>query len=398
MKTKIVSNFSLLFVALIWFFVLIPKEIFAIISLLIILYLFLKKKINLNDKIVLTTILIGLISFIATLFSIIRDSYDFSRILAAINTSLSWIIAGIAYGIFQGNFSNKRKLSKIASINLLIIIMISLLSIILNRVGINFSLLGSTLNTDDWINGVKQNRLLAFFEYSSLITSFILINLGLYFLSPTKNKLFNIFLLIMSFIPILLSLSRICIVAYIVFLFFYIFYKIKKTNYGNLILLSAFFLTFFAVIIFSNQLIKYIYDIVFLREGSNNTRMTIYALSFSEVLNKNFLFGIGIKSLHNGIPLGSHSTYIGMLYKSGILGCLIFLILLYAIIKMIFKSNVSFEVKGVFISFLFIFLFEDIDGTNWLIFYVFFLLSQMSLRRINTYEINNKNLSNVIPN
>jgi len=72
------------------------------------------------------------------------------------------------------------------------------------------------------------------------------------------------------------------------------------------------------------------------RAGSSDTRLNSYLYAFDLVWRTNPILGMGYKPFDEaafGIPIGSHSTPIGMMTKAGILGCGLFLYFLYLIVR-----------------------------------------------------------------
>src|SRR5690606_24011064 len=59
------------------------------------------------------------------------------------------------------------------------------------------------------------------------------------------------------------------------------------------------------------------------REGSTNTRLMSYRLSYELTIENNPLLGIGVKPRTDslGIPIGSHSTIFATLVRGGLLAC-----------------------------------------------------------------------------
>lgn len=109
-----------------------------------------------------------------------------------------------------------------------------------------------------------------------------------------------------------------------------------------------------------------------MRVGSNSTRQIIYVETIHAWKQHKFI-GSGIKAIGSlGYPLGSHSSYLGFLYKTGIVGFIC------VIIGFGVKCRkLVIHLKGLdtfcatcimaVLSLLIFFIFEDIDGSNWLV-------------------------------
>lgn len=134
-----------------------------------------------------------------------------------------------------------------------------------------------------------------------------------------------------------------------------------------------------------------------MRVASNGMRSYIYTSSITRMLRENPFIGIGIKDMiaQYGYPYGSHSTYIGVFYKTGIAGGLIYILsILYISTKTLkskSKTNLHFLFKVSIVCALILMCVEDIDGTNWAIFLMYFLLSQLRGESQNEYESNYNN-------
>ncbi len=145
---------------------------------------------------------------------------------------------------------------------------------------------------------------------------------------------------------------------------------------GGAILLSlVFLLLFFSVLGIINPVA------IFTRiaRGSTESRLLDYgeALRF---FKESPLFGIGIKPRFlQGVPLGSHSTYIGVLLKTGLLGFFTFLAYAFSQIRAFFKErNLPFLALSL-LCMLGWMGFEDIDAPS-LTAFLFFVISGLLIR------------------
>ena len=119
------------------------------------------------------------------------------------------------------------------------------------------------------------------------------------------------------------------------------------------------------------------------REGSTTSRFELYLHSVSQVRGVDWLVGLGIRPRPGGgFPTGSHSTYISLLYRSGLFGLVGFLTfqailigrwyLLRAITRTDRQTFVIWRGFGVvFLSMAFWMLTEDIDAPQLLAFIYF---------------------------
>ena len=128
------------------------------------------------------------------------------------------------------------------------------------------------------------------------------------------------------------------------------------------------------------------------REGSTSTRMLLYNLAFQMATEINIYTGIGVKP--RGVlplPIGSHSTWLGVFLKFGIVGvlllCFFFISILKSTIKLSFCDKTAFRylVATCLMIFLFFF-FEDIDAPQ-MVCFLFFTLLGMSIKYKNENKI-----------
>lgn len=352
----------------------IPKQFFFIISILVIFLLLLKQPLKNNKYFFLVVILFCLHIFATFLFIFTNDT-TLTRVIASFNTALSWIIAGIMLCFTPKNKELSSSINrKISFFNIIFVVGLSFLALLLQRINKNFSIFGNPLYADDWVSSGRESRLILFFDYASLITFFVIINLGFYLNNKINFK--DLCVILICFVPVYFSKSRICIVAYLLFLMFYIirYIKEKLVNY-KIILFSFIVVLLGGMLVFSSKLNNYISNFISMRGNSNNARFDLYLKSVLFTFNNNLLFGSGVKIDYAfNVPYGSHSTFIGLFYKFGLFGLIIGMYLYFSI----FKSSLLSKNKTFFISLIsltIIMLLEDIDGTNWLVFYTFLLLS-----------------------
>lgn len=127
----------------------------------------------------------------------------------------------------------------------------------------------------------------------------------------------RIYILIsLALIAILLTFARSPLVAILVAVSI-VYLLNKKHRWGYAFFSISMLLLFLPVII---DFMLYVND---LRAGSTHARFNIYGHAFSFVFSENPFIGIGVKPRDDSLsalPIGSHSTYLGMLLKSGLIG------------------------------------------------------------------------------
>lgn len=201
-----------------------------------------------------------------------------------------------------------------------------------------------------------------------------------------KNRYSKIILSITYYIMILITLyfnrSRTIIAGIILSLLVLLFIKaINKENYKKVI---TFFIimsvAMFIIVCFSG-----IWDrLINIRPNSNRDRMFVYLKAF-EMFKEYPIFGVGVRYFipESAIAVGSHSTYLGILMRSGIVGFIGILLFKVTILKKIFinkkyLSNNRFK-RTIWniTTFIFVFMsifmiFEDIDWPS-IVAFLYFL-------------------------
>lgn len=127
-------------------------------------------------------------------------------------------------------------------------------------------------------------------------------------------------LLALNVTALALTLSRMSMLALFVSGLFVWFVGKKHLFFWTLFSGALFLLAIPWIVPFSEWLMG-------LRSGSTSTRMDLYRYTLDQLNGADWILGVGIKAREEtfAIPIGSHSTYISLLYKSGLLGLGLFL-------------------------------------------------------------------------
>lgn len=374
-----------------------PKELFFGISILTVLFLIALNKKIYRTKFLVFVVLVTVVHFLSSTIYFFSNKVEFSRYLAAINTALSWLIAGLIIS-FRVSYSDNFKsiIRKVSLFNLSLIFVLTFLAQILAKNGIAFNLFGRNLYINDWTSDGLGMRTLLFFDYSSLIGFFSIINLALFI--RKKIKLFDLFVLILMIYPVYLSKSRICLVSILAFAYTYVFIYIRlNVNNYKIYLILLVLASAVVVFAFNSKIIELFNKIFLMRENSNVRRFELYQLSISKAIDFNPILGCGIKvEYSHNVPYGSHSTFVGLFYKLGFVGCLISTVFVYELIKSIIKTK-NYNLFAYFIALLIIIIFEDMDGTNWLVLFVFLTFGYVEINGLdhvveNIGGMNNENI------
>lgn len=401
-KSKGKDNYIYLIFKFIWLIIVLPKALQLFVLLGVLFYYLLKVGFEISiPKYIKYFFAFSVVNSLAILFNTVLGGHSFSRIVAAINTNLVWYVALLFFcAIYSSNTRiDYNKIGKYCFYNLLILLCIFAFSYVLGLTSIK---LFETREfwALDYINGLEAMRFCGLFEYSTLIGYFTVLNLpfAFYYLYNKKLVTTSVIFTLLCYIPIYKSNSRMSMVfAFfeILVCFYVVFVNSKISVNAKSIILILAVVACLLFLVFKNEVIYgYVEKLFAMREGSNSMRMYIYTQSTLIAWNKSPLIGIGIKEMIGDYPLGSHSTYIGVFYKTGILGSLFFIMGLFSMIKSQYKnarkSKHSFA-RFFFVSiiiFLFMLFTEDLDGVEWLA-VLFFVIEALILKsnRVAVKEI-----------
>lgn len=369
------SDSKYLLFQLLWFLILMPKPVQFI---LLVMYLFVvivshKVKFKL-DFISMTLFGYSLVHVISIIVRTVIQQ-NVTRVGAAINTSLVMVLATIVYIIVTNVHFDERKISKYMFINMNIMVCLAFLFALRKYAGFPLpsSFLGRVFYRDDWLDGVHTFRLTALLEFDNLIPMFYLV-CGVWALTYVRNKFkfpFLVFYVLMMFLPVYLSNSRMGLVLVGLTTFALIFTSIKSIKMKILLTSIGTALVIGVGIYEIDTIVAAITEIFYSRSNSNNMRMMIYELSIKTALEESPLIGMGVKSMLGHYPLGSHSSYIGFFYKTGIIGSFFMLLFLFYVGKQalrLIKQDKQNYLFGIFnLAILVSMITTDIDATNWLI-------------------------------
>tara|TARA_B100001142_G_scaffold95025_1_gene96925 strand:+ start:74752 stop:76056 length:1305 start_codon:yes stop_codon:yes gene_type:complete len=262
----------------------------------------------------------------------------------------------------------------------------------------------------NWFLGMDTYfRPSSFFLYSTMFSSTLAIVLPIaMFLRQInkgiKRKYYSIVVLIMI-LALLATTGRVAILSFFLAFVIFQYMKIKDISIRFLfvsliVFLSAVFLFWLA----NTGVLYQIIDVVLYSrgEGSANTRMKIYTQTLKGFLQRPF-FGWGTERDVNGLdyPLGSHSYYLGTLYKQGLVGLFLFISIIIEIWK---KLRVNYKTDNKIVKFLkygqlllLVYVFNsftdvlDLDATTMMFLWLILSLLIVSKRVLNREMIKKEN-------
>jgi len=199
----------------------------------------------------------------------------------------------------------------------------------------------------DWIYQKLIPRPFGFNAYPTALgaTMIILISLTQAYYAGNPKAKFKKVIISLELISLILSFTRIAILG--LFLGWLIVAIISKIKNRNTLLVLTIFVVLLTVILISIPLDKISYYFYSFRPGSTQTRLSIYKLTVN-FLSDHFLFGHGYKPRPKdfNFPIASHSTYLSVLYRTGVAGflalCLFFGFIFFKWLKIKDRLNDDF--------------------------------------------------------
>jgi O-antigen ligase len=138
-----------------------------------------------------------------------------------------------------------------------------------------------------------------------------------------KKRITSLPILLLEFLALVLSLSRIAFLGlFLAWIVVSLYANLKKRWLSFSITLQVFLIVLISLLVPPGQVINKMSE---LKKGSNITRMELYELTLRLILQRPLL-GHGFKPREEEYPepIGSHSMYLGTILKTGILGFLVF--------------------------------------------------------------------------
>lgn len=307
----------------------------------------------------------------------ITGQYPLARLLAAGNT-ISIAYLGMGFYLFYSRIKiDLTKVGKYMFVNLNILVALCALYFIIGDRG-DIPLLGS-LSGWDQVQGEDTTRFIAYLDYPNMIVFMYLYcyAFAVDYLSRRINKFFLLGIEVLYILPMAAARSRTGVVCGLGMLTvsilltpndmitaIYLKYKRKIWTYGAICVVLCGIVLWKELMAVLEQFLSY-------RAGSTATRSIIYGASLEKMLTESPIWGCGIKGIipEVGLPYGSPSTYLGMFYKTGILGGSLYLVATVIAVFRIIRRQ-EYTKLDILLSFAFLALFafamlEDIDGANW---------------------------------
>ncbi|TWT27788.1 O-antigen ligase family protein [Planomicrobium sp. CPCC 101110] len=370
---------DLLLFYILWPIIITPKEVQFVFLFLVTVLLLKRHKLYFDTLSFFLFSYILLYAFSIFLNLLIRSS-EFVRVLAAFNSLGTWVLAVLLYLIYKNLDIDMKRLYKISFINYSILIIVWIITMVIHTITSisELNIMTRRLYYTEYFDQQVVIRFMGLMDYSNLIIMFGIFFYPLYFIyiRNFKHRTIQVVLLIIGIFPLISSYSRsgyiIIGTAIIIGIVYFVHYTMNRNVFFSLFLLisSILIAVFFFTDIYHLMSLQ-IEKLMAAREGSNKSRGLIVEESMNIAFRESPFIGMGIKEISsNGYPLGSHSTFLGFFYKTGIVGLLLGISLFILInSKILFlKSSFNRKIISIFILLMSVsFIVEDIDGANWLL-------------------------------
>jgi len=280
-------------------------------------------------------------------FSILINLPDseLDRVVASLNNLGYWVMGFFIITAIYNSFSEIFILNIINALNFNIVVIgiLAVISIYAWNSGVreisfktpllmvfpvlgNFTLLEGSLTINllgvDWFADFTWPRLTILSPFPTALGAFLIMSIPLtatYMSIRNRSRWLLLPILVAGCLSLILTLSRTSILALVVAMVFVYFCNSRKYYKVVLPIITA-SIMFLAYYFWASGLFDYLLE---LRAGSSSLRFDMYRYSLEYVFNESPFLGIGVKPRGEFIiPVGSHSAYIGMLVKSGLLGLL----------------------------------------------------------------------------
>lgn len=374
-----------------WVIALLPKAV-QLVALVAVLFLMAAKtdrKLQPDGFVWLQVFCVALHGLSIVVNTVLGD-HAMGRIFAAVNTCCITFVAVCYYLFYRRIQLDYRRISRYAVANLLILLAMWLLYRVTDG-KVSPRIFNRDLLAEDWVSGVQDFRFIGYLDYANLVIFMVMFFYPLAMITLHRCRICALALTAGLFLAIRDTNSRTgliimaaLVLAYVILELQKVFFNIYRRRRAQtwifaLMLLAA------GVVVCYDVILVVLDKIINLREGSNSMRLYIYELSMDKLLTESPILGIAIKDMLDfgaqQYPLGSHSTYLGMFYKIGILGGGVYLISMIAIAIKALKSKDKDQhmlmLKVSILAALGLMVLEDIDGANWCVCIFYSLLAMV---------------------
>lgn len=371
MKAKQEHNIYYFLFKYLWFIAILRKEAQFIILMLLLAYIISLRKLKFS-MLAVSLLAVNTIYLFSIIYAAVFGGHELSRVLAAVNMCMI-SYAGITYfAVYSQINLDLDRMKKYMLTNLLVLAAVYVLFLFAGERG-NVSFL-HLLCGYDVFNMKGGLRFRGYLEFTNCVVFMYLYCMPYAFscvagkYGSFASKGFEL----LSLAVIFGSHSRIGIASCTgaVILSVLLAGKIRAVRTPKLLKAALLIALLILGLVLLDKIIAAVNFALDARAGSTSTRFYIYTESMKRMLKEYPLFGFGVRDrINGGFPYGSHSTYISMFYRVGLVGGSLFLLIVMIIIAKINNTpsvnKFMFLEKISFIALYACFIFEDLDGVDW---------------------------------
>lgn len=365
-----------------WVLILLPKPLQLCVFGIVAVRLLHKKLVRLPiDNVALLLCGGAFVQLAAIVVQVEFGNPPFDRVAAALNTCFMWFVGAVFYWnarVAPWDSNDLRLVVRYFLLDLLILALLYCVYLISPK--ISFTFLGQTykLSGGDFMDlgdGGAGSRFRGFMETYLSPSHLFLIAVPIVALGIEKGcvkKRVAFFILLAAYAAVMGSHSRMGMITCTAMSFLILFYLLTVLDEKGQLSRTWAILCLFVIAAFCVSHWSGLQDsfssFFNSRAGSNSLRFSLYRESLRMVFENQPLIGMGIKYSYTiAVPYGSHCTYIGLLYKGGLIGGVLLLGGLIEIIRRCLKARLTTLVKVMFLLYPVFLIFSDIDSANWVI-------------------------------
>lgn len=374
-----------LFFALLYPIALLPTVPQTVI-LIVLAFILLPKRKPMLDRF-FSCMLVWCILYLASIvINLHRTEHSRANTIVAFFTLGLNVAALLFYIHFRNVNVNLTRIGRCAFWNILILILLVMIYLLIPA-SREWALFGRNMAEIDILReNIYGYRFCGFLGSTYIVVFFIFFNfpLSVYYIQKRLKKHWQILYALAIFAPVYATGSRIGFLLYgvlfVLFLFVEFWERIRVFYASRKATSVAVFATVIMLLaIFGGYLAK---RLILSRPGSNFGRMLLYQQSIRDVLMRSPAFGLGINDVlspDGKYYLGTRSTYIDVLYRTGILGFAVYLLAIGFRLYDLFKDKVLNKQRTIYIiaiiETLLLMVVEDVDTNPWTICFFYIMVA-----------------------
>ena len=356
------------------------------VALIVLALILLPKKKPKLDRFFSLMLIWCVLYLISILINLNHAEHSRTNIITAFFTLGLNVAALLFYIHFRNVNVNLTRIGRYAFWNILVLVLLSLIYLLF-PVSRELVLFGRHMAEIDILReNVYGYRFCGFLGSTYIVIFFIFFNfpLSVYYIQKRMKKRWQILYSLLIFAPVYATGSRIGFLLYgILFALFLLveFWENIRTVYRDhrSVSVIVFVVIVCALVAAEAYLAK---KLILSRPGSNIGRMILYRQSIHSLLTESPVYGLGINDVlspDGKYYLGTRSTYLDVLYRTGILGFAVYILALCFRLYDLFKDKVLNKQRTIYIiaiiETLLLMVVEDVDTNPWTICFFYIMVA-----------------------